>query len=130
MLAKAKQDAEAEAKEEFMAELRAKYLNDLRSSQTAGSSTPSAGPLNLAVSTIPATQDSALHLPAYDAPRDPRPEDMSCSLPAPAAVASDAARPASPDPVGNAPPPAQLNDHQRGDPRAYLPGTPPSSSRG
>ncbi len=111
VLAKAKQDAEAEAKEQFMAELRAKYLNDLRSSQTAGSSTPSIGPLNLAVSTTPATQDSALHLPAYDAPRDPRPEDMSCSLPAPAAVASAAARPASRDPVGNAPPRAQLNDH-------------------
>jgi hypothetical protein len=67
MLAKAKQDVVSEA----MAEMRAQFFHDLRSSQTAGSSTSSAGPLKLVVSTIAATKDSALHLPTYDAPRDP-----------------------------------------------------------
>ena len=46
-------------------------------------SAPLAGPTPMAVCTVVTSQDSALHLPGYDAPRDPRPEDTLLSSPAP-----------------------------------------------
>lgn len=60
----------AKARVDFQEEIKANFIQEMSSSQTAALSTPCVGPLNVAVSTIPSSQESALHLPGSDAPRD------------------------------------------------------------
>lgn len=93
----------AKAKEDFSDKIKAKFIQEMSSSQTAAPSTPCAGPVNVAVSTILSSQNLALHLRGYDAPHDPRLKDMSRSFLAPVAVACDAACLAFSNHVCNAP---------------------------
>lgn len=80
----------AKVNEDLTEEMKDKLMQEMSNFQTVAHSTPSVGPFNVVEGTIFSSQDWAMHLPGYDAPRDPQPEGMSRSFPASAAVACDA----------------------------------------